>query len=36
VVVASDRTTGILEVDDVGFAAALRALAKQDAITELP
>ena len=35
-VFASDRTTGVLEVHDAGFAAALRAMAKQDSIAELP
>jgi hypothetical protein len=35
-IVASDRTTGLLEVRDAGFAAALRAMATRDAIEELP
>ena len=35
-VFASDRTTGVLEIHDPGFAAALRELAKRDAIMEVP
>jgi hypothetical protein len=36
VIYASDRTTGFLEVHDAGFADAMRALAKRDAIAEVP